>query len=92
MASSYKTPPSFVSDSKTYAQWVAELTVWRQLTDLEKSKQALAIVLLLPEHDATCNINIREKVFEEMTLETMNADDGVDELIKFLDPWYKKDE
>ena len=45
MASSYKTPPSFVSDTKTYSQWVAELTVWRQLTELAKAKQALANVI-----------------------------------------------
>ena len=92
MASSYKTPPSFVSDTKTYSQWVAELTVWRQLTDLAKAKQALAVVLTLPEHDSICNVNIREKVFDEMSKETLNSDGGVDELIKFLDPWYKRDE
>ena len=92
MASSYKTPPSFVSESKTYSQWVAELAVWRQLTDLEKTKQALEIVLKLPDHDDTCNINIREKVFDEMDLSVLNGQNGVDELIKFLDPWYKKDE
>ena len=36
---------------KTYEQYRIELTAWRGVTDLDKSKQGIAIALSFPEQD-----------------------------------------
>ena len=32
--SSYKTPPSFISASKSYSQWTTEINVWNDVTEI----------------------------------------------------------
>jgi hypothetical protein len=61
----------------------------RYKTEVDKKKQAIAIALSLPEEDES---GIREKVFDEMDLAPLNADDGLKKLIAFLDKKLGKDE
>ena len=89
MASAYKTPPSFDSVHKPYNRWVEEIKAWRELTDLDKKKQGIAIALTLPEQDES---GIRDKVFSDVKLEDLKKDDGVETLINFMDKLFKKDE
>ena len=49
----------------------------------------MAIALSLPEDDQT---QIREKVFEQFSLNDLQKEDGLDTLITFLDSHLKKDD
>ena len=80
-------PPSL--RTKTYELYRQELLAWREVTDLRKEKQGVAIALSLPEEDKT---KIREKVFEQIKLDDLKKDDGLDTLIAFLDSHLKKDD
>ena len=87
-AVNYKVPPVFTSQ-KPYSRWVDEIKAWQALTDLEKKKRGIAIALSLPEEGQN---SIRDKVFSELTVDALNADDGVAQLITFMDKIFKKDE
>lgn len=81
-------PPNF-QRSKTYERYKQELQAWRQVTEIDPKKQAIAIALTLPEDDST---GIREKVFDELTPDEMGGDKGLDKLIEFLDAKLAKDD
>ena len=80
-------PPSL--RTKTYELYRQELLAWREVTDLKKDKQGVAIAVSLPEDDKT---KIREKVFGQISLGDLKKDDGLDILIAFLDTHLKKDD
>lgn len=80
-------PPSL--RTKGYELYRQELLAWREVTDLRKDKQGVAIALSLPEDDKT---QIREKVFEQISLDDLKKEDGLDTLITFLDSHLKKDD
>ncbi|CAG2236725.1 unnamed protein product [Mytilus edulis] len=84
----YKVPPVF-TEQKPYSRWIDEIKAWKALTDLDKKKMGIAIALSLPEEGLN---SIRDKVFSDLSLEALNADDGVDKLIEFMDKIFKKDE
>ena len=84
----YKNPPVF-SKEKPYDRYVDEIRAWCIVTELDKKKQGVAIALSFPESDPS---GVRDKVFNELKLETINADDGVEKLIEYLDKLFKKDE
>ena len=73
--------------SKPYELYKQELLAWREVTELRKEKQGVAIALSLPENDKN---QIREKVFEQ--IEDLKKEDGLDTLIAFLDAHLKKDD
>lgn len=87
--SSYKNPPEFNSVSKPYDRYIEELNAWCVVTDIAKSKQAVAIALSFPENDPS---GIRDKVFNELKLESINRDNGVETLITYMNKLFKKDE
>ncbi|KAK6191220.1 hypothetical protein SNE40_002956 [Patella caerulea] len=74
---------------KEYELYKQELLAWKEVTDLDKKKMGVAIALTLPEEDAN---NIREKVFNQMKIEDLKKDDGLEKLIKFLDKHLAKDD
>ena len=86
--SGYKNPPEFNSKGKPYDRYIEELRAWCIVTELDKKKQGVATALLLPENDPS---GARDKVFNELKLETINADNGVDTLITYFDGLFKKD-
>lgn len=81
-------PPS-LTKSKHYELYKQELLAWREVTDLAKGKQGVAIALSLPEESET---KIREKVFDQIELAELKKDDGFDTLVAFLDKHLAKDD
>ena len=80
-------PPTL--GSEPYESYKQELLAWREVTDLRKEKQGVAIALSLPKNDKT---QIREKVFDQISIEDLKKEDGLDTLIAFLDKHLKKDD
>lgn len=61
-----------------YNRWVDEIKAWQALTNLEAKKRGIAIALSLPEDGQN---SVRDKLFIKLTVDILNADDGVDKLI-----------
>ena len=80
-------PPTL--GSEPYEMYKQELLAWREVTDLRKEKQGIVIALSLPKNDKT---QIREKVFDQISIEDLKKEDGLDKLIGFLDKHLKKDD
>ena len=81
---SYMRVPIF-GGGKSYESWLCELQAWQVITNVAKKKQAVAIALSFEESE------VRQRVFHEIKLEELHADDGLDKLLEHLDKWYKKD-
>ena len=64
------TPPIF-NKKKNYERYRHELTAWKEITDLSKDKQGIAIALSLPEDDES---QIREKVFDQISVDDLKSD------------------
>ena len=80
-----KNPPKFSSE-KDYQTYKRELTSWTKVTKHEKKHWGSVVALSLPEKDPS---DIRRKVFAGVDVD---AEDGFDSLIKYLDEEFKKDE
>ena len=65
-------PPSL--RTKGYELYRQELLAWREVTDLRKDKQGVAIALSLPEDDKTQK---RENAFEQISLDDLKKEDGL---------------
>jgi len=74
---------------KSYERYKQELLAWREITDLDKEKQSIAIALSFPEDGAN---GIREKVFDELSIDQLKHENGLDILIEFLDDKLKTDD
>lgn len=72
MISNYRVPPGF-DEEKPYETWKNEVTIWTRVTELEKSKQALAVVLLLLGR-------ARETVME-IPVDCLNKETGMNTLL-----------
>lgn len=88
MATAKISPPTF-SKSKSYELYKQELSAWNEITEIDKKKRGIAIALTLPENDES---QIREKVFDQLQLDDLKKDDGLETLIKFLDKHLAKDD
>ena len=82
MASSYKNPPS-LEEGKSYEQWKTEVNMWKRVTDLERRKRGLALALSLQGK--------AREIAVKINIDTLNVDDGVDNLIAELDKVFEKD-
>ena len=76
-------------EGKTYEQYRIELTAWHGVTDLDQSKQGIAIALSFPEQDEH---KLREQVFSELSINDLKTEDGFDILLAFLDRKLQKDD
>ena len=81
-------PPAFVSESKNYATYKDDLLRWSRITNVVKKNQAEVVVYGLEGHPS----GIKEKITVNIGDKIQDADDGIDELIKYLDTIYKEDE
>jgi hypothetical protein len=81
--------PPVLTKGKKYERFKQELLAWREITELRKEKQGIAIALSLPEDDES---QIREKVFDQIQIEDLKSDDGLTILIGFLDQHLAKDD
>ena len=79
-------PPDF--RKKSYDRYKQELSAWKEVTEMDKKKQGIAVALTLPDDET----GIREKIFEEMDLEELKTDDGLNKLLIFMDKHLGKDE
>lgn len=78
-------PPVFGGD-KSYERWKIELEAWQIVTTIPSKKQAINVALSFPEGS-----EVRDRVFSEINIQNLNADDGINKLIQTLDKWYLKD-
>ena len=81
-------PPSYNS-GKLYERFKQELLAWREITELSQHKQGIAVALSLPEADEN---KIKDKVFDQISLDELKGEDGLNILIGFLDKHLGKDE
>ena len=65
---------------KSYERYKQELLAWREITELSKNKQGIAVALSLPENDEN---KIKDKVFDQIALDELKDEDGLDILIAF---------
>ena len=70
--------------SKPYELYKQKFLAWRKVTELRKD----VIALSLSENKN----QIRENVFEQITIEDLKKEDGLDILIAFLDAHPKKED
>ena len=80
--------PKFSSD-KPFERYKQEIKAWSRATSVDKKKQGLSIALSLPEDDPS---NIRDKVFNELNLDDLEKDDGADQLLKYFDKLFGRDD
>jgi transposase InsO family protein len=85
---SYKLSPPDLG-SKSYERWKQELLAWQEITSLDKKKQGIAVALSLPENDEN---RVRGKLFAELKLDKLKQDDGMKQLVDFLDKHLGKDD
>lgn len=81
-------PPQFNKD-KGYERYKQELLAWQHVTDIAKGKQGIVVALSLPENDET---GIRERVFDDMKLDDLQKEEGLKNLIAYMDGKLGKDE
>ena len=83
-------PPSFVCETKSYAEYKEDLQRWSRLTEnsIGKKHQADMVIYRLDGHPS----GIKEKITTQIGTTLVGKDDGVDQLIKFLDAIYLKDD
>ena len=79
-------PPSFISERKSYAEYKYDLLMWSRISDVPKSRQAETIVFNLDGH------SIKEKIILNIGEEIVDAEDGIQKLVKYLDTVYKEDD
>ena len=80
---SMKLPPKFEKDEE-YESWKRDLFIWRELTDLAKCKQALAVHLSLKGRARVAS--------SEVAVEALKQENGVETLIAKLDKLFLQDE
>ena len=88
MAKNSVEPPLFVSETRSYEEYKADLQMWPRLTPLDKDVQAEMVVYKLTGHSS----KIKEKIVTQMGDKLIGNENGVDDLIAFMDGIYKKDD
>ena len=81
-------PPS-LEKAKNYERFKQEVLAWKEITDLAKNKQGIAVALSLPEDDEH---QIKDKVFDQISIDDLKSDFGLSLLIEFLDKHLAKDD
>ena len=82
-------PPTYNAKVKSYERYKQELLAWSEITELDVKKQGVVIALSLPEDDES---KIREKVFDQISLDDLKEDTGLNTLITFMDKHLAKDD
>ena len=65
------------------------MLAWKEITDLAKNKKGIAVALSLPEDDEH---QIKDKVFDQISIDDLKGDFGLSLLIEFLDKDLAKDD
>ena len=81
-------PPTFLSQTKSYATYKKDLKMWSRITSIEKKLQAEVVVYSLDGHPS----GIKEKIQVGIGSRLEDNEEGMEELIGFLDGIYLQDE
>ena len=81
-------PPAFLLESKNYDTYKEDLYMWSRITSVPKKNQAEVVVYSLEGHSS----GIKEKVILNIGAKIKENEDGIKELVTFLDTIYKADE
>ena len=84
-----KINPSSLEKAKTYERFKQKVLAWKEITDLPKNKQGIAAALSLPVDDEH---QIRDMVFDQIPLDDLKTDFGLNILIAFSDKHLAKDD
>ena len=81
--------PTFNSDTDEYETYMHEVDMWKIIGKVDKKEQAMMLVYELKKDDSS---GIRDKIMNELSIEKLNADNGLDEYVKYMDKHFKKDD
>ena len=81
-------PPSFNS-TKSYERFKQEILAGREIIEFSKRKQSIPVALSLPEDDEN---QIKDKVFDQISLDELKGENGLNILLTFLDRHLGKDD
>ena len=81
-------PPQYNKD-KSYERYKTELMAWEKVTDVKDTKRSIVVALSLPENEES---GIRERVFDELDLNDLNKENGLEILVTFMDGLLGKDD
>ena len=62
---------------------------WREIIELSKNKQGIAVALSLPEEDEE---QTKDKGFDQISLDDLKSENGLNILVTFLDKHLAKDD
>ena len=88
MAADTKFSMPLLTENKSYDRFKTELALWKSVTTVPISKIGPMIVLALPENHSS---KIKDKVLENIDLDSLKCDQGYDNLMKFMDSVLAKD-
>ena len=71
-----------------YECYQIELEAWYEITDFPKVKQGIVVALLLPSESSS---DICDKVFEQLAITDLKAENWFEALLAFLDHELQKD-
>ena len=80
-------PPGL--SSKSFENYKQQILAWSEVTNICKTKQGIVIALSLPEDDP---FQIKEKVFNEITLDDLKKENGLEMFLQFMGAHLGKDE
>ena len=90
MASTTKVKvPIFDSVNKPYEMYVKEIKFWQKLSKVDKKEQAVLLAYNLPDEDPS---GIKEKLFLELDLDELCADEGVATFLAYMNDIFLKDD
>ena len=81
-------PPTFLSDSKSYAVYKSDLETWSIISGVDPMLQAETVVYRLEGHPS----RIKEKINTQIGTKLKDNANGLKELLTFLDGIYSKDD
>ena len=88
MSSSKCLPPKFIDDPSQYEEYKKKLLRWSRITKTDPSQKADVVLYHLEGHPS----GIQEKIDTALGETIVDATDGLDRLIEYLDGIYKEDE
>ena len=83
--------PVFNMTEKSCETYKFELECWTTVTNVDKTRQGVEVLLSLPEASKD-EYKVREYIISKMTTEQLCAEDGITNLIKHMDDHLRKDD
>ena len=81
--------PVFDSENKTYEMYVKEIKFWQKISKVDEKEQGVLLAYNLRDADPS---GIKEKLFLELDLDVLAADDGVKKFLEYMDGIFLKDD